>query len=248
MVNAKESTDGENPSMDSGSEPSPERSSGEVSAVPHKSHLNTDPALDSPIQSQPRAELVPALRVILSSSERAIGPPLGNNERLASTLRRLHALLGRLTWMSDADFIEAIEALAKGQERPHKQRKVAEDSGPLGDLPLDEIERMITDPKTTKRRLLAIVRERFGGSTGTLAKLKHDALLERVAALAMNERSHETVARLASGDANRHSSRTTNAPAAAKGERGAGDGGVKHKPEAKPPHSGHATDGYVAPD
>lgn len=233
MVNEKESTDGANPSMDSGSDNSPDQSSSEVRTVPFKSHLKSDPALNSPM-SQPRVELVPALRVILSSSERAIGPPLGNNEHLARTLRRLHALLGRLTWMSDAEFIEAIETLANGHERPRKEHKIAEDPAPLRDRSLDEIERMIADPKITKQRLLAIVRERFGGSTGTLARLNHDALLERVAALAMNERSHETVARLASGDANRHSSGTTNAPPAAKGERGAGDG-VNYKPEPNAP-------------
>jgi hypothetical protein len=211
MVNAKNGTDSENPTMGSENDKALEQCSGEPDTVSSESRPGAGPAFNSPSQDHPRAALIPALRVIISSAERTIGHPLGKNEHLAGTLRRLHALFGKLTRMSDAEFIEALETLANGQERPPRTNHVEADLPPLRDLSLGEIERMISDPKITKQRLLAIVRERFGGSTGTLAKLKHEALVERVAALAMNERSHETVARLASGEANQHSSGTTHA-------------------------------------
>jgi hypothetical protein len=211
MVNAEKNTDNENPSMGSSDEKSLEQRSTHAMFPPSNCLSSAEPAHVRPSKDHPSAVLIPALRVILSSVERTIGPPLGKNEHLVGMLRQLSALLGRLTRMSDAEFIEAIETLADGKERPRKAKQVEADPRPLRDLPLDEIERIISDPKTKKQRLLDIVRERFGGSTGTLAKLKHDVLVERVAALAMNERSHETVARLASGDTNQQSSVTITA-------------------------------------
>jgi hypothetical protein len=199
--------------MGSSNDKALEQCSGEPSTLPSESQRSAGSAFNSPSKDHPSVALIPALRVIISSVERTIGPPLGKNEHLAGKLRRLHALLGKLTRMSDAEFIKALETLANGQELPHRANQVEADPRPLRDLSLGEIERMISDPKITKKRLLAIVSERFGGSTGTLVKLNHEALVERVAALAMNERSHETVARLASGDANQHSSKTTNAAA-----------------------------------
>lgn len=188
-----------------------EHRSGEPSTAPSESQQISDRAISSPSQDHERVTLIPALRVIISSAERTIGPPLGRNKHLAGTLRQFHALLGKLTRISDAEFIEAIETLASGQEPPYSANPVEVDLGALHGLSLDEVERMISDPKITKQRLLAIVRERFGGSTGTLAKLRHETLVERVAALAMNERSHETVARLASGATNQQSSVPTTA-------------------------------------
>ena len=183
-----------------------EQSSCEPSTAPSGSQRIADRAITSSSHDHERGTLIPALRVIVSSAERTIGPPLGKNQHLAGTLRQFHALLGKLTRISDAEFIAAIETLANGQELPNMPNQVEADLKPLRDLSLDDVERMISDPKITKQRLLSIVRERFGGSTGTLAKLKHESLVERVAALAMNERSHETVARLASRDASKASS------------------------------------------
>jgi hypothetical protein len=209
MVNAEKNTDNKNP-MGSSDETSLEQRSGEAGSTPSNCQGSAEPAYGWPSKDHPSVVLIPALRVILSSVERTIGPPLGKNEHLVGMLRQLSALLGKLARMSDADFLSAIEVLSNGKERP-RSAKEAEAGPPLRDLSLDEIERILSDPKTKKQRLLAIVRERFGGSTGTLAKLKHDALVERVAALAMNERSHETVARLASGETNQQSSVTTTA-------------------------------------
>jgi hypothetical protein len=212
MVNGTNGTNRENPAMDLTNDKASEERSGEPSTAPSKSQRIADRAIGSPSQDHERGALIPALRVIISSAERTIGPPLGKNKHLAGTLRQFHALLGKLTRMSDAEFIKALETLASGQEPPHSANQVEVDPRPLRDLSLEEVQRMISDPKTTKQRLLAIVRERFGASTGTLAKLRHETLVERVAALAMNEQSHETVARMASGPANQQSSGTTNAP------------------------------------
>jgi hypothetical protein len=215
MVNSKKGTVDENPSLGSSNDKSLEQVSGEPGTVSPKSQGRTDAKFDAPFQDRASDALIQALRIVVSSAVRTIGPPLGLNEHLAGTLRRFHALLGKLARKSDREFIEALETLANGQERPHTADPVKLDPKPLCDLSLGEIECMISDPKITKQRLLAIVRERFGGFTGTLGKLNHDALLERVAALAMNERSHETVARLASGSASQHSSEANNAAAAA---------------------------------
>ena len=201
--------------MGSGNDKAHEVRSGDPGTSPAESHGSSAQTVNSPSQDHPRVALIPALRVIISAAERTIGPPLGKNKQLVGTLQQFHALLGKLTRMSDSEFIEAIETLANGRERPHRANEVEADTRPLQDLSLGEIEHMISDPKTTKQRLLAIVRERFGGSTGTLTKLKHATLVERVAALAMNERGHETVARLASRHGNQHSSSTNNAAAGA---------------------------------
>ena len=166
------------------------------------SQSGESPAFLSASENHSSTALIPALRVILSSVERTIGHPLGKNEQLAATLRRLDSLLGKLPRMTDSAFIDVIEALANEKRPPHAAKRGETDVQPLRDLSLDEVERLISDPAVTKQRLLAIVRERFGGSIGALSKLRHEALIARVAALAMNERSHETVARLASRDAN----------------------------------------------
>ena len=185
---------------------------GEPDAAPSENQRSAVSAINSPSENSHRCPLIPALRVIISSAERIVGPPLGKNKHLSETFRQFNALLGKWTRVSDAEFIKALETLASGQEPPHSANQVEANLRSLRDLSLKEVERMISDPKITKQRLLAIVRERFGAPTGTLAKLRHETLVERVATLAMNEQSHEIVARLASGPANQQSSGTTNAP------------------------------------
>lgn len=192
----------------------PDKKFEQLSAPPEalpESECGGDPASHPSNKGDRGASLIRALRVILSSAERTIGHPFGKNEQLAASLRRLHALLGKLPQMTDSAFIEAIEAIANEKPRRDTAKRGNGESRPLRDLSLDEIERLISDPEITKQRLLAIVRERFGGATGSLSKMRHEALLETVAAMAMNERSHQTIARLASRDANLHPSQRTNA-------------------------------------
>ena len=63
-------------------------------------------------------------------------------------------------------------------------------------LTLRDAETLINDPKTAKQTLVAIARERFScpPSRCSLSKQK---LRDHLETLARNERSHETIARMA---------------------------------------------------
>src|SRR5437879_2724393 len=97
MVNVKNNTNREHPAMGLTNDKASEQCSGQPSTAPSESQRIADRAISSPSQDHERGTLIPALRVIISSAERTIGPPLGKNKHLAGTLRQFHALLGKLT-------------------------------------------------------------------------------------------------------------------------------------------------------
>lgn len=140
------------------------------------------------------------LSAVLNSIAKFLVAPISLNNRLAQFLRRIAPLVERLNHLSEDDFCKSLEAMAVS----HPQSSDFEGEGAdedFSNFSLDEVERWITKPTITKQQLLGLVRRRFEGSTGTLSKLSKQMILERVEALVMNERSHQTLARLASSDA-----------------------------------------------
>jgi hypothetical protein len=138
------------------------------------------------------------LSSILAVAEILVGPPLGSNIRFAKFLRRLTPLIEDLPDLTEREFLDAIRRLSlrQSRDRTHSQETDEE----LRGLSLDEVERRLFDPSTTKQELLNLARARFDSSTGTLIRLSKDALAQRIEALLMNERTHQTLARAASGE------------------------------------------------
>ena len=95
--------------------------------------------------------------------------------------------------------IAALEGLPRAtgesdESTPKEPRQL------FADFSLDQVERFIADEAVTKAELLALASERFGAPAGTLVRVNRAVLVERIQALVMNERSHESLARLASRD------------------------------------------------
>jgi hypothetical protein len=133
----------------------------------------------------------------LTALELLVAPPVGGNVRLRRILQRLRSVVDRLDHLSEDEFIEALEMLEEGSPRRDRSERRRVD---LRQLTLGEAEARLRDPATSKEELIALVRERFGGATGTLVRLTKGAVAERLETLIMNERGHETISRLASGE------------------------------------------------
>lgn len=146
------------------------------------------------------SSLVRVLRLSVGFATRLLAMSAVDNHRVTQSLRRLDVALGKLQHIQDDDFIHALEKLATEgpQGRPSSRARV--NPRELRDMPLNRVEELVSDPTTTKQDLLAIAKERFGASTGTLVKLARPALTDRLQAFVMNERGHTTVARLAAGE------------------------------------------------
>lgn len=210
MVNSNGNSNSER-SVDMGIGETTRQCVAEKAAPAQDNQRDDDSRISQPANDYPSIALVPALRAILTSVERTIAHPLlGNNEPLAATLRQLHTLLGKLPRMTDAAFMEAIATLASDKPRRGAAKGNEEGERHLCDLSLDEIERALADPDIAKQQLLAIAKERFGASTGSLSKLNREFLREKVAAFVMNERGHQAIARMASRDPNPRPGRATN--------------------------------------
>ncbi len=90
---------------------------------------------------------------------------------------------------------EVIDEKARATKLPERTPK----DFPLSsytELALEDVERMLRDDTYSKTQLLRLVRVRFGGATGSLAKLRRAHLIEHIETLIRNERFH--IARRAS--------------------------------------------------
>lgn len=149
-------------------------------------------------ESKRRSSWAEQLRSALSALELLAGPPVGTNTGLANLLKRLGLAVARLEHLSEEEFLEELNAMAV---RPRQPKYRSEDTPKgLRDLSLDEVERRLLDSSTSKADLIALIRDRFEGATGTLARLSKAAITERLQTLIMNERGHEAISRVASRD------------------------------------------------
>jgi hypothetical protein len=138
------------------------------------------------------------LAATLSAAERLIGPPLGSNYEFSHFLRHTVFLLEKLGHVTEDQFFERLEQLASNSSKQEGCTK--EVPVDIEKLSLEEVEQRLNDTSLTKDQLLDLVRYRFRGPIGTLTKLPRQALIERITTLVMNERGHQTVARLAAKD------------------------------------------------
>lgn len=148
----------------------------------------------------PKQELTRAFRVALVHLERLMSPPVGANPALGNFLNRLIAVLVKLEDVPPEEILRSLESRA-GRPQLNKGAESVRDVKLLSGISLTEAEKIIADQTTPKDELLRLVRERFGGSTGVLSRLNRHDLVDRIETFIRNERSHETLARLASGEA-----------------------------------------------
>jgi len=135
---------------------------------------------------------------VLHKLEGLYAPPLAGDPALVAFIRRLRNSLdgGRVSPDAVIAALESVpRATGEADDAPPKEPRQ-----PFGDFSLDQVERFVADDTVTKAELLALASERFGAPAGTLVRVNRAVLVERIQALVMNERSHESLARLASRD------------------------------------------------
>jgi hypothetical protein len=154
-----------------------------------------DQSRDRP--SSHKASWSEELATAFSALESLLGPPLGSNSRLRRNLARLRAVIQKCGVEDERAFFKHLESVPiEHSGRPNSRRVDVEE---LGRLSLEQVEDRLRDPSVSKDELLAIVRGRFQGSTGSISRLAKQQIVERIETLVMNERGHGSISRLAQG-------------------------------------------------
>lgn len=149
-------------------------------------------------RSKRRSHWTRELSAALGGLELLTSPPVGRSSRLGRLLRHIRLAVERMDHRSEKDFLKALDELAHGTPAPQDSSK--EELRGLGELSLEQVVEWASDASKTKADLLALIRERFGASTGSLARLPKSAIVEQLNTLIMNERGHASISRVASQD------------------------------------------------
>lgn len=160
---------------------------------------------------------------------------LGGDEELRRFLQHFAEALRN----AEVDPKELLLALRR-IPREHRRQAFPPAPSPVRyeQLSLDDVERLVRDPASTKPQLLELTKRRFGTSVGTLRRLTREALADRILAMVRNERSHEAIERLASADPRRRIAKETASSEAYPAQGAAGqrdrERAVEH---GRPPHA-----------
>ena len=139
------------------------------------------------------AEFVAVLEVV----EKLASPVLADRPLL---LRFVQDLVSTVRPISDWPPEKLIEAILREGEASRPSLTEAKEVGgvSISSMPLGRVEQLLRDSQAhPKRMFVRIAQERFGIPKGNLAKLSKVSLVRKLASHVRNERSHETIARLA---------------------------------------------------
>ena len=119
-------------------------------------------------------------------------------EASVETIATLKQLLRHLRGLKEpllSEILSVSEHKGKRTENPPRHSEL--DDAAISDLSLDGVETLINDSNITVLYLRRIAVSRFALPPGTLPKLSRDRLIEKIRNCIENERTHDTISRLA---------------------------------------------------
>lgn len=135
---------------------------------------------------------------LLEGLERFLSPPLNANKDLLMFIRRLRDVLAANKNISSVILLNNIEKLSGTKNKVLKQDGLKAIKEHLNDMSIQDIESLLEDEALSKNDLLYIAEVRFEAPPGTLKRLKITNLREKLRGMIKNEKSHQSIAKVAS--------------------------------------------------